>query len=170
MHAHRIEVLDRADDHDVVRQVAHHLQLKFFPAEDRLFNQHFVNWRRSEPTANYFFKLFRIVGSAATGSTERKRWPDDGRIISLLNDLFCFIKRLCETAARHLEPRFVHGLLKQQTILSDFDRVAFRADHFDAILTKHACILKRDREIERRLSTDCWQEGIRTFASNYFCD
>ena len=34
MHAHRIEVLDRADDPDVVLQVAHHLQLVLLPPQD----------------------------------------------------------------------------------------------------------------------------------------
>ena len=32
MHAHRVEVLDRADDHDVVAAVAHHLELELVPA------------------------------------------------------------------------------------------------------------------------------------------
>ncbi len=35
VHAHRIEVLDRADDHDVVRVIAHHLELELLPAEQR---------------------------------------------------------------------------------------------------------------------------------------
>ena len=35
VHAHRIEVLDRADDDAVVALVAHHLHLEFLPAEHR---------------------------------------------------------------------------------------------------------------------------------------
>ena len=40
VHAHRVEVFDGADDDDVVVQVAHHLHLVFFPAQDRFFDQH----------------------------------------------------------------------------------------------------------------------------------
>jgi hypothetical protein len=32
--AHRVQVLDRADDHDVVERVAHDLQLELVPAAD----------------------------------------------------------------------------------------------------------------------------------------
>src|SRR3546814_4084249 len=34
MHAHRIDIFDRADDAAIVLAVAHHLPLIFFPAED----------------------------------------------------------------------------------------------------------------------------------------
>ena len=34
VHPHRVEVLDAADDDDVVRLVAHHLQLELLPAQD----------------------------------------------------------------------------------------------------------------------------------------
>ncbi len=43
VHAHRVEVLDRADDHDVVVDVAHHLHLVLFPADDRLLDQHLAS-------------------------------------------------------------------------------------------------------------------------------
>ena len=33
MYPHRVEVFDAADDHDVVRQITHHLEFKFFPTE-----------------------------------------------------------------------------------------------------------------------------------------
>jgi hypothetical protein len=37
--AHRVDVLDRADDHGVVGPVAHHLELELLPAEHRLLDQ-----------------------------------------------------------------------------------------------------------------------------------
>ena len=37
--AHRVEVLDRADDHGVVGAVAHHLHLELFPADDALLDE-----------------------------------------------------------------------------------------------------------------------------------
>ena len=38
--AHRIEILDRADDDDVVRAVPHDLELELFPADHRFLDQH----------------------------------------------------------------------------------------------------------------------------------
>ena len=43
VHAHRVEVLDGADDDAVVGEVAHHLELEFLPAERALFDQDFVH-------------------------------------------------------------------------------------------------------------------------------
>ena len=47
--AHRIDVLDRADDHDVVVAVAHHLELELAPAEHRLLDQHLADRRGGDP-------------------------------------------------------------------------------------------------------------------------
>ena len=41
--AHRVDVLDRADDHDVVVAVAHHLELELAPADHRLLDQDLVD-------------------------------------------------------------------------------------------------------------------------------
>ena len=49
MHAHRIDVLDRADDDAIVVLVAHHLHLELFPAEYRFLDQHFAGRRGVEP-------------------------------------------------------------------------------------------------------------------------
>ena len=42
VHADRVDVFNRADDHDVVVAVAHELELEFLPAFDALFDQDFV--------------------------------------------------------------------------------------------------------------------------------
>lgn len=45
VHADRVDVFNRADDHDVVVAVAHELELEFLPAFDALFDQDFVGGR-----------------------------------------------------------------------------------------------------------------------------
>ncbi len=45
VHAHRVEVLDRAHDHHVVGVVAHHLELELAPAQHRLLEQHLADRR-----------------------------------------------------------------------------------------------------------------------------
>jgi hypothetical protein len=50
--AHRIDVLDRADDHDVVGVIAHHLELELAPAEHRLLQQHLADRGGLQPSAD----------------------------------------------------------------------------------------------------------------------
>ena len=77
MDAHRVQVFDRADDHDVVRPVAHHLQFVLFPAQGRLFEHHLVDQRRVEAALGDFGKLLPVVGDAASGPAQSERGADD---------------------------------------------------------------------------------------------
>ena len=45
VHPHRVDVLDRADDHHVVVAVAHDLELELAPAQHRLVQQHLIDRR-----------------------------------------------------------------------------------------------------------------------------
>jgi hypothetical protein len=46
--AHRVEVLDRADDDDVVFEVPHDLELELLPAEQGLLDEHLPDGRQIE--------------------------------------------------------------------------------------------------------------------------
>src|SRR5215469_5331645 len=70
MHAHGIEVLNRADDDDVVFEVAHDLELVLFPAEHGFFNQRLVNWGEIEAAGEHFEQLFAVVGLAPARTAE----------------------------------------------------------------------------------------------------
>ena len=73
MHAHRIDVLDRADDDAVVVLVAHHLHLELFPAEHRFLDQHFGGRRGVDAALDDLDELRLVVGDAAAGAAERER-------------------------------------------------------------------------------------------------
>ncbi len=77
VHAHRIEVLDRADDDAIVLLVAHHLHLEFLPAEDAFLDQDFVGRGGIEPALDDVEKFFLVVGDAAAGAAHREGRPDD---------------------------------------------------------------------------------------------
>ncbi|MCY1484599.1 hypothetical protein D9M68_182070 [compost metagenome] len=79
VHAHRVDVLDRADDDAVVRRVADHFHLVFLPAENRFFDQHFGGWRRVEATADDVEEFRAVIGDTATGAAEREGRADDRR-------------------------------------------------------------------------------------------
>ncbi len=62
VHAHRVDVLDRADDHDVVGAVAHHLELELAPADDRLVEQHLPDRRGLEAVRDDPLELLGACG------------------------------------------------------------------------------------------------------------
>src|SRR5208282_4939873 len=79
MHAHRVKVLDRADDDAVIVLVAHHFHLEFFPADHRLLDQHFMGRTRFEATLDHRDEFFAVVGNPAAAAADRERWTNDGR-------------------------------------------------------------------------------------------
>ena len=79
VHAHRVEILDGADDDAVVGEIAHHLQLVFLPAERALFDQHFVHRAEREAALQNLDQLFLVVGDAAAGAAHGETGAQDAR-------------------------------------------------------------------------------------------
>ena len=79
MHAHRVNIFNRADDDGVVRAVAHDFHLIFFPTEQRFFNQHFGRRRCIKPARDDLDKFVAIIGNAAACAAHGKAWADDRR-------------------------------------------------------------------------------------------
>ena len=70
--AHRVEVLDRADDDHVVGPVPHHLELELLPADDAPLHQHRADRGELEPAAELGLELLPVVRDAAPGAAERE--------------------------------------------------------------------------------------------------
>ncbi len=64
VHADRVDVLDRADDHDVVVAVAHQFELEFLPAFDALLQQYLVGRRVMQAGAGDAVQLLLVVRDA----------------------------------------------------------------------------------------------------------
>ena len=77
MHAHRVDVLDRADHHHVVVAVAHQLELELLPAEDGLLQQHLGHRAGVQPGAGQPAQALLGVRDAGPGAAQRERGPDD---------------------------------------------------------------------------------------------
>ena len=75
VHAHGVEILDGADDDDVVGQVAHHLQLEFLPSQHVFFDQDFVDRRERNAALQNVDEVLLMVGDSAAGSAEREAGP-----------------------------------------------------------------------------------------------
>ncbi len=64
VHAHGVEVLDRADDDDVVVAVAHHLEFEFLPAEQAAFEHDLVVHRQVETGTAEILEFLAVVGDS----------------------------------------------------------------------------------------------------------
>ena len=70
MHAHRIEILDRADDDAVVIAIPHNLHLEFFPADDGFLEQDLAGRRRLEPAAYDLLEFVAVVCDSAAAAAQ----------------------------------------------------------------------------------------------------
>ncbi len=163
MNAHRVKILDRTDDDDVVVEVAHDLELVFLPAEDRFLDEYLRIGRSGEAVASYLLKFLRIISRAAASPAEGKGWTNDRGIARCFNDLASLFPSVCKTAfaARHAD--LVHRLFEQLAVLADPDGVDIRADHLDAELFEDSLLEQLHREVQSCLAANCRQHGVWTF-------
>ena len=145
MDAHRVEVLDGADDDDVVGQVAHHLQLELLPADDRLLHQDLAGRRGVDAGDGHGLVLFAVVGDAAAGAAEGEGGADDRREADVLDDVHRLLVVVGQAAARHGEADAFHRLLEQGAVLGLLDGRELGADQLDAVLLQGAVLGHRHR-------------------------
>ena len=166
MDAHRIEVFNRADDHHVVGQVAHHLQLKFLPAQHRFFDQHFVHRAEVEPAADNVVELFRVESQAAAGAAQRERRPHHRRVTDLLGERPRFCQRVHQRAARRLEPAVGDRLFEPEPVFGDLDGAQRSADQLHPVLFQRTRLGQLDRQVQRGLPTHRGQQRVGTFGDD----
>ena len=163
VHAHRIDVFDRADDHEVVGPVAHDLELELLPADHRLFEQHFVDGAEIDTSSRKLAELLDVVGDAAADAAERERRANDRGKPDVFDGGEGFVDAAYVAALGHVRADRPHRLPKQQPILGNLDCLDRRADQLDAVFLQNARLAESDREIQRRLTADGRQDGLRFF-------
>ena len=87
MDAHRIDVLDGADDDAIVRAIADDLHLEFLPAEHRFLDENLGRGGCVEAALDDVEELGAVVGDAAAGATQREGGADDGRQADMIERL-----------------------------------------------------------------------------------
>ncbi len=154
MHAHRVDVLDRAHDHDVVRPVAHHLQLVFLPARQILFDQNLRDGRAGQPVVRDVLEFLHRASHAAAGAAKCVRRSNANRQLYLLQDRARFLIIVRNAGARHIHTDTLHGRLIFRPILCPLNRRRVRADHAAIVLGQYPRLERRHRAIQTRLPAD----------------
>ena len=168
MNAHGIEILDRADDDDVVGYVAHHLHFVLFPSEYRFFQQHFVHRRERQPVAYFLLKLFAVVGNATASAAQRIACSND----SWQPDFPLSVSRLLHVsysaAARNIQANRNHRLLERFAAFRLGNHIFTRADHLDAQLIEDSPPGQIHRRVQTGLPAQCWQQCVGSFLFDDF--
>ena len=163
VHAHRIDVFDRADDDAVVFFVAHHLHLEFFPAEHQFLDQHFVGRRGVDAAFDDVDELRLVVGDAAAGAAEREGRTDDRRQPDVVERFQRLRQCLDLVRARRRQADLGHRLAEQLAVFRLVDRFGGGADHLDVEFFQHAHLAQRQRAVERGLPAHGRQQRVRAF-------
>ncbi len=167
VHAHRVEILDRADDDDVVVQIAHHLKLEFLPPKYRFFDQYLRIRRRGKSIFGDLLKFFGIIRRAAARAAKRKTWTNDGRITDAVYHPFGLFPRVCKSAFCRRNTDLVHRRFEKFAVLADPDRVDICADQLDAEFVENSLLVQFDRKVQPRLSANGRQQCIGPLLLDY---
>ena len=158
---HRIEVFDAADDHHVVGAVAHHLQLKFLPAQQRLLDQDLGDGAGLQAALADRPKLLRVVGDAATAAAQGEGGANDAGITADgCAHLLGLLRGVGNAGRAHRHADALHRLLEQQPIFRLLDRRQVGADQLNPVFGQGAVLGQGHRQVEGGLAAHGGQQGI----------
>ncbi len=163
VHTHRVEVLDRADDHTVVRAVTHDLELVLLPALDRLLDQDLRDGAGVEAVGRHALVLLHRLGDAGTPTAEDVGGPDDDGKADLVDRRPRLVHVVGDGGPGGLEPDLGHGDLELLAVLCRLDGLGICADQLAPEPLEHAGLLQLHRQVETGLATEGRQHGIGSF-------
>ncbi len=160
--AHRVDVLDRADDHHVVVAVAHHLELELAPADHRLLDQDLVDRARGEPLGDDLAQLgLGVPDAAALAAHGEGRADDRGQRDAALGErVLDLAEALDGDRPRDPQPRLGHRLAEFLAVLGAADRVRVGADQLDPVALQRAVLVQLHRQVQRRLAAERRQQRV----------
>ena len=151
MHAHGVEVLDRADDDDVVLEVADHLQLVLLPAQHTLLDQALVHRREVDPVRQNARHLLAVVCDSAARSAQRKAGTNNHRESDLRGKRQPVAHGAHKLRLRQIEADPFHRILEEQPVLGLLDGLQLGPDQLHAISLQHAGVGQLHGKIQRCL-------------------
>ena len=161
VHAHRVEVLDGADDDAVVLLVADHLHLVFLPADQRFVDQQLVGRRQVQATGADFFEFFTVVGDAAAGAAHGEGRTDDAGEADLLQHAVGFFHIVRDAGNRAGQADVLHRLVETRAVFGLVDGVGVGTDHLDAEFFQDAVLFQIQGAVQRSLATHGRQQRVR---------
>ena len=161
VHPHGVEVLDRAHDHHVVGGVAHHLQLEFLPAQQRLLDQDLAHRAGVEAAEADGSKFLRVVGDATAGAPQGEGGANDAGVAAdLVAHRLGLLQAGGDAGGAHGHADALHGLLEQVAVLRLLDRRQVGADQLHAVALQGAVLGEGHRQVEGGLAAHGGQQRV----------
>jgi hypothetical protein len=160
VHAHRIEVLDRAHDDDVVEPIADDLELELVPAADGLLDEHLADRRLRQASLHLVPQRGHVLGKATAVAPEREGGSHDGGHRQAVD----LLERGHDARGRDLEAAAAHRLLELLAVLGSANHLDGRADQLHAEVLEHARLGQLDGEVQRRLASERRQQSVWALA------
>jgi len=167
MHPHRVDVLDRAHDDDIVAPVAHHLELELLPAEDAALDQRGVHGRELKRPPHELLELRAVVGDAAARPAQRERRADHRGIADLGRGAEPCSDRRDRPPVGDSEADAPHRGRELGPVLGHLNRAGVRADQLHPETLQRPVARQRHRHIERRLTAHRRQQRVGPLALDH---
>src|SRR6266550_6855599 len=116
MNAHRVKVLNRADDDDVVAQVAHDFEFVFLPTQNGLFDQGFMNRREIEAARENIEQFFAIIRNAPARAAEGEARTYDYREADLASDFQPVFQIVHQGRFGDIKPDALHRIFEVEPV------------------------------------------------------
>ena len=162
---HRVDVLDAADDHAVVRVVTHHLELVLLPAVHRLLDQDLADRAGLQTVRGDLLELLSGERDAGASSAEDVGGADDGGQADVVDDDPGFLHRVRCAGSETVEADAEHRLLEDLPVFRGCDRFGIGADHLR--LARHAdqaALEELHRDVQAGLAAERRQHRIGLLA------
>ncbi len=167
VHPHRVEVLDRADDDDVVAHVTHDLELELVPADQRLLHEDLAYGALLQPALEEPREVVGRPGDAAAMAPEREGRAQDEREREVGRQL---IRRGHDHGLGNAQADGLHRLAEEPAVLRAADRVEAGADQLDAELVEDAVLREAAGEVESGLAAERREERVWPLALEHAGD
>ena len=152
MHAHGVDVFNRANDDAIIRFVADHFHFIFFPTQHAFFDQHFAGWGGVDPAFHNIDEFGLVIGNAPAGPAHGEGGADNGGKANIFQSLKSRSECFDMVGARCFQTDLGHGVAEQFAIFRLVDGFRGGADHFHIVFFQNAHFFERQGAVERGLS------------------
>jgi hypothetical protein len=166
MHAHGVDILDRADADHLVPGIAHHLVLEFHPALERLLDQHLARHGERQAAGGDHTQFLHVVDEAAAGAAHRVGRTHHQREADLRGQPLRLVQRAGHARVRRLDSDFRHELLEYLAILAALDGFQVYTDNLDIVLGKDTGLAEGHGHVEPSLPAEVGQQRVGTLAGD----
>ena len=160
VHADWVDVLDRTYDDDVVRLVAHKLELVFLPAEDRLLEEDLGRDRGGQALAGDALEVFRGVSKTGAEAAHREGGANDKGVAEFGGGRVAFLHRVGDEGTCDLGAGTLDDLLELLAVLTGADRVDGCADQLHVETFENTHFGQCNGCVECRLSAQRGQQRV----------